>query len=95
MKTEMDNMDDEIAKMKAEAMPPPPTEEEHKAALAYLNSLDYTIKPANCTDNEWAAIQRYYKTGVPDFGNYEELDFNNVGGTLSNQEGEKAQESDK
>lgn len=37
-------------------------------------------KPAIYTNEEWAAILRYRKTGVPNFGKYENLDFNNVGG---------------
>ena len=84
-----------MARMKAQAMPPPPTEQEYQEALAYLKSLDYSKKPENTTDKEWAAIQRYHKTGVPDFGEYEELDFNNVGGTKSEEEGEKPKELDK
>ena len=89
MNSSIEKMNEEMARMKAQAMPPPLTQAELEANKAYMDSLNYDVKPANCTDKEWAAILRYRKTGVPDFGEYEELDFNNVGGTLSNQEGEK------
>ena len=79
-------MDDEFAKMKATIGIPEITPEEQAKAAEFLNSLDYSKKPDNATDEEWAAIQKYRSTGKVTFGEYEELDFNKVGGTLSNED---------
>ena len=75
------NMQNEIAKMKA-SLRPEITAEEHEANLAYLNSLDYNKKPDNVTEKEWQGILEYRRSGKIPQTDYEELDFNNVGGII-------------
>jgi hypothetical protein len=80
MNTDM-NFEDEIAKMKASMLSPEITSEQDAANIAYLNSLDYSKKPDNVSDSEWKDILEYRNTGKIPKTEYEELDFNNVGGT--------------